>query len=291
MKWNNERRNSKIYMMYLTQKYTQITEQLRQQIYICKYETLLDIQMTFIVFCRAECQIQICITITLYNANPIDFEGTKAENIIGTKLTGWIKEKYLRFKKIPKTFRNKYLVNIHATKIAKTRKFNPLTINICRRLYITPSIKNSALKSLLIYHADHQIWNYNFWLHRNSDLRFPYITHPQHPHMSGDTVTSLELILKICIKIYSKGAFANGWADKRMQKKRKGAITLFANFMGLTWGLPGADRTQVGPMLAPWSLLYGQFNPFDDVKQDRLLVLVMLWGIVFQTCCRNILGP
>ena len=27
--------------------------------------------------------------------------------------------------------------------------------------------------------------------------------------------------------------------------------------MGPTWGLPGSDRTQVGPMLAPWILLSG----------------------------------
>ena len=30
---------------------------------------------------------------------------------------------------------------------------------------------------------------------------------------------------------------------------------LTARFMGPTWGPPGADRTQVGPMLAPWTLL------------------------------------
>ena len=34
--------------------------------------------------------------------------------------------------------------------------------------------------------------------------------------------------------------------------------TLMARFMGSTWDPPGADRTQVGPMLAPWSLLSGQ---------------------------------
>ena len=33
--------------------------------------------------------------------------------------------------------------------------------------------------------------------------------------------------------------------------------TLVARFMGLTWGPPGADRTQVDPMLAPWSLISG----------------------------------
>ena len=31
--------------------------------------------------------------------------------------------------------------------------------------------------------------------------------------------------------------------------------TLVIRFMGPTWGPPGADRTQVGPMLVPWSLL------------------------------------
>ena len=33
--------------------------------------------------------------------------------------------------------------------------------------------------------------------------------------------------------------------------------SLLANFMGPTWGPSGADRTQVGPMLAPWTLLSG----------------------------------
>ena len=34
-------------------------------------------------------------------------------------------------------------------------------------------------------------------------------------------------------------------------------ISLIARFMGPTWGPPGADRTQVDPMLAPWILLFG----------------------------------
>ena len=33
--------------------------------------------------------------------------------------------------------------------------------------------------------------------------------------------------------------------------------TLIARFMGPTWGPSGADRTQVGRMLAPWTLLSG----------------------------------
>ena len=34
--------------------------------------------------------------------------------------------------------------------------------------------------------------------------------------------------------------------------------SLIARFMGPIWGPSGADRTQVGPMLAPWTLLSGQ---------------------------------
>ena len=33
--------------------------------------------------------------------------------------------------------------------------------------------------------------------------------------------------------------------------------SLITMFMGPTWGPTGADRTQVGPMLAPWTLLSG----------------------------------
>ena len=33
--------------------------------------------------------------------------------------------------------------------------------------------------------------------------------------------------------------------------------TLIARFMGPTWGPSGADRAQIGPMLAPWTLLPG----------------------------------
>ena len=33
--------------------------------------------------------------------------------------------------------------------------------------------------------------------------------------------------------------------------------SLIARFMGPAWGPSGADRTQVGPMLAPWTLLSG----------------------------------
>ena len=50
------------------------------------------------------------------------------------------------------------------------------------------------------------------------------------------------------------------------------ATTQIARFMGPTWGPPGADRSQVGPMLAPWTLLSG--------KTVMSSLYVLLWPAV-----------
>ena len=41
-------------------------------------------------------------------------------------------------------------------------------------------------------------------------------------------------------------------------------LYLIARFMGPTWGPSGADRTQVGPMLAPWTLLSRMMQFWSD---------------------------
>ena len=50
------------------------------------------------------------------------------------------------------------------------------------------------------------------------------------------------------------------------------AITQMARFMGPTWDPPGADRTQVGPMLAPWTLLSGYIQTGDLKAWARIRV-------------------
>ena len=47
--------------------------------------------------------------------------------------------------------------------------------------------------------------------------------------------------------------------------------TLITRFMGPTWRPSGADRTQVGPMLAPWTLLSGYFQTIYFEGQPGLL--------------------
>ena len=53
---------------------------------------------------------------------------------------------------------------------------------------------------------------------------------------------------------------------------------LIARFMGPTWGPSGADRTQVAPVLAPWTLLSGKdpikyMGDFEPIKHTTYLIL------------------
>ena len=45
-------------------------------------------------------------------------------------------------------------------------------------------------------------------------------------------------------------------------------VTQIAKFMGPTWGPPGSCRPQMGPMLAPWTLLSGgRLNKKDGLTR------------------------
>ena len=63
-------------------------------------------------------------------------------------------------------------------------------------------------------------------------------------------------------------------------------IPLMARFMGSTWGPSGANRTQVGPMLASWTLLSGTYPPssihivFPENKKTLLGFSNMLTTVI-----------
>ena len=59
-------------------------------------------------------------------------------------------------------------------------------------------------------------------------------------------------------------------------------IPLIARFMWPTWGPSGADRTEVGPMLAPWTLLSG-----TCFQNKYITWLIHLW----LNFCRLKMGP
>ena len=60
---------------------------------------------------------------------------------------------------------------------------------------------------------------------------------------------------------------------------------LIARLMGLTWGPSGADRTQVGPMLAPWTLLSGRTDVSHEYSTLSYRYFVMNEKILFYLLC------
>ena len=63
--------------------------------------------------------------------------------------------------------------------------------------------------------------------------------------------------------------------------------TLIARLMGPSWGPSGADRTQVGPMLAPWPLLSGTVFRFPMVHQgvkNFVLAQVLKFWVFLMNC-------
>ena len=58
-----------------------------------------------------------------------------------------------------------------------------------------------------------------------------------------------------------------------------------ARFMGPTWGPPGAERTQVDPMLAPWTLLSGMsFLETETFREIRAFPLTPLISWLLMAC-------
>ena len=50
--------------------------------------------------------------------------------------------------------------------------------------------------------------------------------------------------------------------------------TLIARFMGPTWDPSGADRTQMGPLLVPWTLLSGYINTTSCTLKLHAIILI-----------------
>ena len=57
---------------------------------------------------------------------------------------------------------------------------------------------------------------------------------------------------------------------------------LITRFMGPAWGPSGADRTQVGPMLAPWTLLSGTFIEDNPWWLTHEAMMTSWYGNVFR---------
>ena len=83
------------------------------------------------------------------------------------------------------------------------------------------------------------------------------------------------LIHLLCLQLWSR------WTNNPILELSNTAMTsLIARFVGPTWSPSGADRTQVGPMLAPWTLLSGMFHLEGHVFY--ICLLLYLWSYMIQ---------
>ena len=57
--------------------------------------------------------------------------------------------------------------------------------------------------------------------------------------------------------------------------------TITARFIGPTWGPSGADRTQVGPILAPWTWLSGKVANHSSYRSCRRSDSMLQWPFIY----------
>ena len=67
-------------------------------------------------------------------------------------------------------------------------------------------------------------------------------------------------------------------------------LTLTTRFMGPTWGPSGANRTQVGPMLAPWTSLSGYWWERGWFTNIHINLHHGLINIIMNSCVPNAFG-
>ena len=85
----------------------------------------------------------------------------------------------------------------------------------------------------------------------------------------------------------SHGSTITQLIDPHMHTRK---ATLIARFMGPTWGPSGTDRTQVGPILAPWTLLFGKAKRMScgrDANLSLIYSIRMLDETCFVLCLKN----
>ena len=81
--------------------------------------------------------------------------------------------------------------------------------------------------------------------------------------------TLLHIWYNLCIFQPSRVKSMVPGRKTQKNNERRYLQSLLARFMGPTWGPSGADRTQVDPMLAPWTLLSGTYCANERLYHQR----------------------
>ena len=97
-------------------------------------------------------------------------------------------------------------------------------------------------------------------------------------HLSGSNIlVVISTTNKTLTQAQKHNHYDGEWATSK--------LTQIARFMGPTWGPSGANRTQVGPRLAPWFLLSGEslsssfaHSPTHWLTHSVILQRIAPWG-------------
>ena len=93
------------------------------------------------------------------------------------------------------------------------------------------------------------------------------------------SITTLgNTVMQWCVKDVGVLLVTGSGIKNEVTRNRHSLTSLIASFMGPTWGPSGADRIQMGPMLAPWILLSGMFMVMCQLIQ----ALSCVWGLSCQ---------
>ena len=151
--------------------------------------------------------------------------------------------------------------------------------------YLTRSVHFLPLFSICTYRTSGSVFQYVLIALQDAiDMYLLSLEHYKHTH----TIVSWPRQWLLCRSVGDgcnrggSGSDGDGDGDMMMMmtakyqivygkttlsEKQPWKISQIARFMRPTWGPSGADRTQVGPMLAPWTLL------------SRILMKIHLLGI------------
>ena len=123
------------------------------------------------------------------------------------------------------------------------------------------------------------MWGRNGPGHCNNEVSFP--THLRNPSFIRPVPPEYVWLRKAFTLFHKTAHYASLVVSPA--EKLNTCTTQITRFMGPTWGPPGDDRTQVGPMLASWTLLSGQSCvPLSGCKFDMFVCFCFWLRYVYQ---------
>ena len=125
--------------------------------------------------------------------------------------------------------------------------------------------RSNVTRKSIYHYSDDCTTEVIFWTHKHT----PYLA------LMGKTLGCFCEYLKEKKSGCFKGPHCMSARKNGLNTQRR-KLPQIAKFMGPTWGPPGSSRAQVGPMLAPWTLLSGTLSMRLNTLGERLPML-QLW--------------